>query len=184
MVTATYSHDFDGRRFQLPIDQSDVHRLEVLELGLRASFALAQENESSAEARPFILSDRFTRAVGVMDTQRFGVTTTVFVDASDAGEAALIIERDLAGRFDSDLVSVSAQAKAGYGTQCPACGSQRIEHHEDIVARRHFRRVGDDGVLVFDGFTDSFDDDGVRPRLWCGDCSQEWALPEQGVEFE
>jgi hypothetical protein len=43
-----------------------------------------------------------------MDTQRFGVTTTVFVNAADAGEAALIIERDLAGRFDSDLVSVAA----------------------------------------------------------------------------
>ena len=63
MVTATYSHDFDGRRFQLSIDRSDVHRLEVIELGLRASFALAQENESSAVARPFILSDRFARAV-------------------------------------------------------------------------------------------------------------------------
>jgi hypothetical protein len=23
----------------------------------------------------------------------------------------------------------------------------------------------EDGVLVFDGFTDSFDDDGMRPRL-------------------
>ena len=67
---------------------------------------------------------------------------------------------------------------------CPACGSERIEHHEDIVARRHFRRVRADGVLVFDGFTDSFDDDGMRPRLWCGGCSQEWHLPEQGVEFE
>jgi hypothetical protein len=119
-----------------------------------------------------------------MDTQRFGVTTTIFVDATDAKEAALIIERDLAGRFDSALESVSADAKPSDGASCPACGSERIEHHEDVVARRHFRQVRPDGVLVFDGFTDSFDDDGMRPRLWCGDCSQEWALPEQGVEFE
>ena len=119
-----------------------------------------------------------------MDTQRFGVTTTVFVNAVDADEAALIIERDLAGRFDSDLVSVSADLKSGDGPRCPACGSERIEHHEDVVARRHFRRVRADGVLVFGGFTDSFDDDGMRPRLWCGDCSQEWALPERGVDFE
>ena len=119
-----------------------------------------------------------------MELQRFGVTTTVFVDASDAREAALIIERDLAGRFDSDLVSVSGHVKSREGPRCPACCSERIEHHEDIVARRHLRRVRDDGVLVFDGFTDSFDDDGMRPRLWCGDCSQEWDVPEQGVEFE
>ena len=115
---------------------------------------------------------------------RYAVTTAIFVDAADAGEAALIIERDLAGRFDSDLVSVGACLKSGDGPRCPACGSERIEHHEDIVARRHFRRVDGDGVLVFDGFTDSFDDDGMRPRLWCGDCSQEWDLPQQGVEFE
>jgi DNA-directed RNA polymerase subunit RPC12/RpoP len=119
-----------------------------------------------------------------MALQRFRATTTAFVNAADAGEAALIIERDLAGRFDSDLVSVSAHLKCGDGSRCPACGSERIEHHEDIVARRHIRRVRADGVLVFDGFTDSFDDDGMRPRLWCGDCSQEWDLPEQGVEFE
>jgi len=119
-----------------------------------------------------------------METQRFGVTTTVFVDAADAGEAALIIERDLAGRFDSENVSVSAHVASADGARCPACGSERIEHHEDVVARRHFRRVRSDGVLVFDGFTDSFDDDGLRPRLWCGDCSQEWAVPEQGVDFE
>jgi hypothetical protein len=119
-----------------------------------------------------------------MEVLRFGVTTTVFVEAADAGEAALIVERDLAGRFDNDLVSVSAHLNAVDGASCPACGSERIEHHEDIVARRHFRRVRDDGVLVFDGFTDSFDDDGMRARLWCGDCSQEWDVPEQGVEFE
>jgi hypothetical protein len=118
-----------------------------------------------------------------MELQRFGVPTTVFVDATDAGEASLIIERDLAGRFDSDLVSVSAHLKSGAGPHCPVCGSERIGHHEDIVAHRHYRRVRA-GVLVFDGFTDSFDDDGMRPRLWCGDCSQEWALPERGVDFE
>ena len=65
---------------------------------------------------------------------------------------------------------------------CPACGSGRIEHHEDVVARRHFRGVRDDGVLVFDSLTDSFDDDGVRERLWCGDCSHEFAVPEE-VDF-
>jgi len=119
-----------------------------------------------------------------MGTQRFGVTTTVFVDAADAGEAALIIERDVAGRFDSELVSVSAHVASANGAGCPICGSERIEHHEDIVARRHFRRVRAGGTLVFDGFTDSFDDDGLRPRLWCGDCSQEWSLPDGGVDFE
>jgi hypothetical protein len=119
-----------------------------------------------------------------MPLQRFGVTTTVFVEATDVGEAALIVERDLAGRFDAELVSVSGQLPASVGACCPACGSERIEHHEDIVARRNFRRVRDDGVLVFDGFTDSFDDDGLRARLWCGDCSVEWDLPEEGVEFE
>lgn len=44
--------------------------------------------------------------------------------------------------------------------------------------------VESDGVLVFDGFTDSFDDDGMRPRFWCGDCSQEWSLPAGEVAFE
>lgn len=115
---------------------------------------------------------------------RYAVTITVFVQAANAGEAALIIERNLAGRFDNELVSVSGHRKAIDGPLCPGCGSERIEFHEDIVARRHFRRVRDDDVLVFDGFTDSFDDDGMRPRLWCGDCSLEWDLPEQGVDFE
>jgi len=115
---------------------------------------------------------------------RYAVTTTIFVAAADADEAALIIERDLAGRFDSELVSVTAHVGPATGARCPACGSQRIEHHEDVVARRHVRRVDEDGVLVFDGLSDSFDDDGMRPRLWCGDCSQEWDLPEQGVAFE
>ena len=114
---------------------------------------------------------------------RYAVTTSVFVEAADAGEAALMIERDLAGRFDSELVSVTGHLPATDGAGCPSCGSQRIEHHEDVVARRHFRGVSDDGVLVFDGLTDSFDDDGMRARLWCGDCSQEWGLPQQGVDF-
>ena len=118
-----------------------------------------------------------------MELQRFGVTTSVYVDAADAGEAALILERHLAGRFDSDLLSVTAHLKSDVGARCPACGSERIEHHEDVVARRHFRRVRDDGVLIFDGFTDSFDDDGMRPRLWCGNCSQEWNVPGE-VDFE
>ena len=67
---------------------------------------------------------------------------------------------------------------------CPNCGSDRIEHHEDIVARRRFRRVGASGVWIFDGLFDSFDDDGERPRLWCGDCSHEWPLPAVEVDFE
>lgn len=115
---------------------------------------------------------------------RFGVTTIIFVEAADAGEAARMVERDVAGRFDSELISVRSHLKSVAGACCPACGSERIEHHEDVVARRRFRRVDRDGVLIFDCFTDSFDDDGVRPRLWCGDCSQEWDLPEQGVDFE
>ena len=68
-----------------------------------------------------------------MKTQRFGVATTVFVEAFDAAEAALVVERDLAGRFDNEFVSISAYAKGGDGSRCPACGSERIEHHEDIV---------------------------------------------------
>ena len=62
MCGATYSHDFYGERFQLPIDRDDHFRRELLELGLEVTFALAQENESSAEARPLILSARFTAA--------------------------------------------------------------------------------------------------------------------------
>ncbi len=66
---------------------------------------------------------------------------------------------------------------------CPACGSARIEYHEDVVARRRLLRIEADGALVFDGLSDSFDDDGTHPRLWCGDCSKEWDLPERGVAF-
>jgi len=58
MQIATYSHDFDGQRFQLLIHRGDDHRLQLIELGLRVAFALAQENESSASARQFILRDR------------------------------------------------------------------------------------------------------------------------------
>jgi hypothetical protein len=60
-----------------------------------------------------------------MELQLFGVTTTVFVEAADAGEAALVVERDLAGRFDNELVSISAHEKAGDGPRCPGCGSER-----------------------------------------------------------
>ncbi len=119
-----------------------------------------------------------------MPTQRFVVTTTIFVEMPEPREAALIIERDLALRFDNELVDVSAHLTTAEGPRCPACGSERIEHHGDVVARRHFRRVRDGGVLVFDGLTDSFDDNGTRPRLWCGDFSTEWALPPEGVDFE
>jgi hypothetical protein len=63
MEEATYSHDFDGRRFQLSLSREDDHRLEVIELGVRVAFALAQENESSPVARRFILADRFVMTV-------------------------------------------------------------------------------------------------------------------------
>lgn len=63
MTIAAYSHDWLGQRFQLPIARDDDFRRELIELGLRVSFALAQENESSAGSRPFILSDRFAEAV-------------------------------------------------------------------------------------------------------------------------
>lgn len=109
---------------------------------------------------------------------RYAVTTTIFIEAANASEAALLVERDHAGRFESELVSVTGHAGSATGARCPVCSSERIEHHEDIVVRRHFRRVRADGTLVFDAFTDSFDDDGMRARLWCGDCSQEWDLPE------
>jgi hypothetical protein len=62
MHRATYSHEFDGRRFQLPIRRDDDFRREIIELGLRVSFALAQENDSSLGIRPLILSDRFMLA--------------------------------------------------------------------------------------------------------------------------
>ena len=62
-MQASYSHDWAAERFQLPIHRRDDFRRELIELGLRVSFALAQENESSAAARPFILSDRFAQAV-------------------------------------------------------------------------------------------------------------------------
>lgn len=62
-MQATYSHDNDGERYQLPIDRDDRFRRELIELGLRVSFDLAQENESSAEVRPLILLNRFARAV-------------------------------------------------------------------------------------------------------------------------
>jgi hypothetical protein len=60
-MEATYSHEWDGRRSQLPITRDDHHQREIIELGLRAAFALAQENESSAGARPFILAARFAK---------------------------------------------------------------------------------------------------------------------------
>ena len=63
MQVATYSHIFDGEPFELAIARDDHHQTELIELGLRVSFDLAQENGSSDEARPFILSDRFARAV-------------------------------------------------------------------------------------------------------------------------
>jgi hypothetical protein len=36
---------------------------------------------------------------------RCAVTTTIYVDATDEDEAALIIERFLAGRFDSEVIA-------------------------------------------------------------------------------
>ena len=63
MHIATYSHDYDGERFQLPISRDDSHRRELMELGLRVSFALAQENASRYSARLSILAARFDEAV-------------------------------------------------------------------------------------------------------------------------
>ncbi len=63
MQIATYSHDFEGTRYQLPIGRGDAFRREPIELGLRVSFALAQENESSGTARPLILASRCEGAV-------------------------------------------------------------------------------------------------------------------------
>ena len=62
-MQATYSHDWAGERFQLPIHRKHDFRRELIELGLRVAFDLAQENEASAEVRPSILLDRFARAV-------------------------------------------------------------------------------------------------------------------------
>ena len=63
MQVATYSHIFDGESFELAIARDDHHQTELIELGLRVAFALAQENESSDEALPFILSSRFAEEV-------------------------------------------------------------------------------------------------------------------------
>ncbi|MDQ3785197.1 MAG: hypothetical protein M3360_10070 [Actinomycetota bacterium] len=41
-----------------------------------------------------------------MEVRRFMVTVKVFIDATDSDEAAMIIERHLAGAFDSELVTV------------------------------------------------------------------------------
>lgn len=41
MEGATYSYVFDGQAFELPIARGDDHRRELIELGLRATFALA-----------------------------------------------------------------------------------------------------------------------------------------------
>ena len=40
-------------------------------------------------------------------TERFSVTLNVFVEATDEDEAELFVERLLAGRADSELLSVS-----------------------------------------------------------------------------
>jgi hypothetical protein len=62
MTNATYSHECEGTRYQLPIERADEFRLELVELGLRVSFDLAQENESSRAARRCILSNRLAQA--------------------------------------------------------------------------------------------------------------------------
>lgn len=62
-MQSTYSHEWAGDRYQLPICRGDDFRRELIELGLRVSFDLAQENESSAAARGFILAARFAEAV-------------------------------------------------------------------------------------------------------------------------
>ncbi|WP_187399295.1 hypothetical protein [Bradyrhizobium paxllaeri] len=40
-------------------------------------------------------------------TNRYAVTVTVFVDATSEGDASLILERECAGKFDSELISVT-----------------------------------------------------------------------------
>ena len=62
-MQATYSHDWAGERFHLQIVRENDFQRELIELGLRVSFDLAQENESSPGARPFVLAARFTEAV-------------------------------------------------------------------------------------------------------------------------
>lgn len=62
MTNATYSHDYDGTRFQLPITRDVEHRRQLIELGLRVTFALAQENESRHTARLAILAARTEKA--------------------------------------------------------------------------------------------------------------------------
>ncbi len=62
-MQASYSHKWAEQRFQLPINRADVFQRELIELGLRVCFGLAQENESSDEARPVILSERFGQGV-------------------------------------------------------------------------------------------------------------------------
>lgn len=46
-MQATYSYDWAGRRLQLPLEAGDDVRRVLIDLGLRVSFALAQENERS-----------------------------------------------------------------------------------------------------------------------------------------
>ncbi|MDQ3954502.1 MAG: hypothetical protein M3285_03010 [Actinomycetota bacterium] len=59
MHVATDRHDFDGDRWLLPIDRDDEFGRDVLEFGLEVSLALAQENETTPEARSSALSERF-----------------------------------------------------------------------------------------------------------------------------
>ena len=61
MQVATCSHDYDGERFELPINRDDRFQRELIELGLRVSFDMAQENEC-AEATVFH-KGRFDEAV-------------------------------------------------------------------------------------------------------------------------
>jgi hypothetical protein len=118
-----------------------------------------------------------------MEIQRFGVTTTVFVDAAHAGEAALIIERDFAGRFESEVVS---------SRRTPDQQSVRDAPHAVRSASSTTRTswlVGTFGKFALMEPSCST----VSPipmtmdcglACGCGDCSTEWALPDQGVEFE
>ena len=46
-----------------------------------------------------------------MELQRFGVTTILFVEATSEDEAALVVERLLAGQLDSELVAVSPEGR-------------------------------------------------------------------------
>ncbi|MDQ3913758.1 MAG: hypothetical protein M3285_01055 [Actinomycetota bacterium] len=69
-----------------------------------------------------------------MGVERFAVTTNVYVDASDPDEAALLVERHMAGAFDSEVVHI-----ASHGSHCGRSAA-------DVA----LRLVGDDEEAAHD----------------------------------